>query len=396
MTEATIETTRRPPAPRAWLARLGLVLAAAAVAGCKVRYGNEWAIWLIALVPLAIAGFVTSFIYRLRAIRRFAPAQEERVQAQVSLPFRVIKATMLVLALALVVIALTRPQYGGTEKMLRVRGLDIVFVLDFSKSMYAQDVKPDRITILKQEVYAFLDGLVGDRVGVVAFAGDAVSFPLTTDYEAIRLFLRDMQPNDMPLGGTDIGLAVARGTELITSPYLTEKRSKVMILVSDGEDHGQSLEQAIQEAATRQIRVHVLGVGTGTPELIPRYLTDGTQDGFMRDDGGSYVTTSLSDEAQAALKKLASATGGTYTRSAPGKVSLPAVEKEIRKLKQSELKARKVTIYDEFYLWFLIPALVLLVLETIPGDARMKLHGWLRRRRRRDDDEEQTPEEEKP
>ncbi|MBW2261650.1 MAG: VWA domain-containing protein [Deltaproteobacteria bacterium] len=371
---------------RARLALLAPCLAALALAGCKVRFGNDWAIWLLAVVPVVIAGYVASFILRRRALGRFAPGRAEALSERASLAKRAVKATLMVLAIGLAVVALTRPQYGGKEKMLRVKGLDIVFALDFSKSMYAQDVKPDRITMLKQEVMAFLDELTGDRVGVIAFAGDAVRFPLTTDYEAVRLFLRDMLPHDMPVGGTNIALAVQGGTELLTSGYTKKKRSKVMILVTDGEDHGGGVVEALRFAREKGVKIFVLGIGTGTPELIPRYLTDGTQDGFMRDSGGSYVTTSLSAEGEEMLGSLASSTGGTYTRSAPGKISLPAVEREIRKLKQSELKARKVTIYEEFYLWFLIPALILLVLETMPGDARSHVaEMWARWRRRREE-----------
>jgi Ca-activated chloride channel family protein len=365
---------------------LGPGLVALALAGCKVRFGNEWAIWLLGVVPVVIAGYVASFVLRRRALRRFAPGKEEALSADVSLAKRVIKATVMVLALSLCVVALTRPQYGGKEKMLRVKGLDVVFVLDFSKSMYAQDVKPDRVTMLKQEVMAFLDQLTGDRVGAVAFAGESVRFPLTTDYEAVRLFLRDMTPHDMPVGGTNIAAALEGATELLTSGYTKKKRSKVIVLVTDGEDHGGGVEEAARLAKGKGVRIYVLGIGTGTPELVPRYLSDGTQDGFMRDSGGTYVTTSLSEEGEEMLRKVASTTGGTYTRSAPGKINLPAVEREIRKLKQSELKARKVTIYDEFYLWFLIPALVLLALETIPGDARTRF-GEIWRRRRRDREE---------
>ena len=361
-------------------------LAALALAGCKVRFGNEWAVWLLAAVPVAIAGYVASFIHRRRALRRFAPGREEALNEAASLAKRAVKATFMVLAIGLAVVALTRPQYGGKEKMLRVKGLDIVFALDFSKSMYAQDVKPDRITMLKQEVMAFLEELTGDRVGVIAFAGDAVRFPLTTDYEAVRLFLRDMLPHDMPVGGTNIAMAIQGGTELLTAGYTKKRRSKVMILVTDGEDHEGGVEEALRIAKEKGVKIFVLGIGTGTPELIPRYLSDGTQDGFMRDSSGSYVTTSLSGEGEEVLSSLAKSTGGTYTRSAPGKISLPAVEREIRKLKQSELKARKVTIYEEFYLWFLIPALVLLVLETIPGDARSHISEmWSRWRRRREE-----------
>jgi Ca-activated chloride channel family protein len=339
-------------------------------------------VWLLVFVPVVIGGYIASFVLRRRALRRFAPGREEAVGSEASLAKRVVRATLLVLALGLGIIALTRPQYGGKEKMLRVKGLDIAFVLDFSKSMYAQDVKPDRTTMLKKEVMAFLDQLTGDRVGVVAFAGEAVRFPLTTDYEAVRLFLRDMRPDDMPLGGTNMALAIQSGTELLVSGYTKQKRSKVMILVTDGEDHAGGVEEAVRAARDKGVRIYALGIGTGTPELIPRYLADGTQDGFMKDSDGAYVTTSLTGEAEDMLGSAASLTGGSYTRSAPGKVSLPAVEREIRKLKQSELKARKVTIYDEFYLWFLVPALILLVLETIPGDARTRLRALIEAWRR--------------
>jgi len=371
---------------RTRVALLAPLVASLALAGCKVRFGNDWAVWLLAAVPVVIAGYVASFILRRRALRRFAPGREEALFERASLAKRAVKATLMVLAIGLAVVALTRPQYGGREKMLRVKGLDVVFVLDFSKSMYAQDVKPDRITMLKQEVMAFLEQLTGDRVGVIAFAGDAVRFPLTTDYEAVRLFLRDMIPHDMPVGGTSIALAVQSGTELLTAGYTKKKRSKVMILVTDGEDHAGGVDEALRIAKEKGVRIYTLGIGTGSPELIPRYLSDGSQDGFMRDSSGSYVTTSLSEEGEEMLGNLARSTGGTYTRSAPGKISLPAVEREIRKLKQSELKARKVTIYEEFYLWFLIPALILLVLETIPGDARTHLaEVWARWRRRREE-----------
>ncbi len=369
------------------LAVAAVGLLALLLAGCRVRIGNEWAPWLLLLPVLAIAGHVVSFMMRRRSVRRFMPGREAAAFEDASLAKRTVKASLQVLALVLMIVALARPQYGGKEKMLKVKGLDIVFALDFSKSMYAQDVRPDRITISRQEVMAFLDELTGDRVGVVAFAGEAMRFPLTTDYEAIRLFLRDLQPTDMPVGGTDIALAIRTGTDLLATNKIGEKRSKVMVLVTDGEDHGGGMDEAIADAKAKGVRIYVLGVGTGTPELIPRYLGDGSQDGFMRDSDGNYVTTSLSTQGEDVLGKVAGDTGGTYTRSAPGKISLPAVENEIRKLKQSELKAGMVTIYDEFYIWFLIPCLVLLLLETIPGDARSRLgrawREWRSQRRTR-------------
>lgn len=360
--------------------------------GCRMRIGNEWALWLFIAVPLVIALMIASFNLKNRALSRFASGAKdekdgtrkwgwEQLAASVSLGRRAVKSVLVVIALGLCIGALARPQYGGTEKMLKVKGIDMAVVLDFSKSMLARDVRPDRIGRAKKEVEELIGKLTGDRVGVVAFAGSAISFPLTTDYEAISLFLRDVSPNDMPMGGTSIAAAIEAGVKLLTSDPSSKKRSKVLLLITDGEDHeGQGVE-ASREAAKHGIRIFVLGVGTGTSEIIPKYLDDGTQDGFMKGEDGRYVTTSLTSENEDKLKGIAKNTNGIYIRSAPGKISIFPVAEEIRKLKQAELKARKVTIYDEFYLWFLIPAIVLLMLESLINDSSKGLWALIRRRK---------------
>ncbi|MFH1436829.1 MAG: VWA domain-containing protein [Pseudomonadota bacterium] len=358
------------------------MLTAFATGGCRMRIGNEWALWLLVAVPLIAGVMILSFYLKTRALQRFAAGAKddkgverkwgwEQLAAKVSLTRRAIKAVLLVVILGLCIMALARPQYGGTEKMLKVKGIDMAVALDFSKSMLAKDVRPDRIGRAKQEVNELIRKLIGDRVGVVAFAGSAVSFPLTTDYDAISLFLRDLSPNDMPFGGTNIGGAIEAGVTLLTADPTSRKRSKVLLLITDGEDHEGEGVKASKEAEKQGIRIFVLGVGTETAELIPRYLEDGTQDGFKQDSDGSYVTTSLTPENEDGLKQIAKNTKGIYIRSAPGKISVFPVAEEIRKLKQAELKARKVTIYDEFYLWLLIPAFILLVLESLINDAKI-------------------------
>lgn len=364
--------------------------------GCRMRLGNEWALWLMLALPLVIAFMIVSFNLKLRTLGRFAEGAGEgpegsrrwgweQLASKVSLGRRAVKSVIMVLALGLIIGALARPQYGGTEKMLKVRGIDIAVALDFSKSMLARDVRPDRIGRAKKEIDELMSMLTGDRVGVVAFAGSAIAYPLTTDYEAISLFLRDITPNDMPLGGTDIGGAIEAGVKLLTADPAGKKRSKVLLLITDGEDHEGGGVDMAKAAAKNGIRVFVLGVGTGTAELIPRYLDDGTQDGFQQNEDGKYVTTSMTPEIEESLKKIAKNTNGIYIRSAPGKISVFPVSEEIRKLKQAELKARKVTIYDEFYLWLLIPALVLMLVESLINDSKEGLWALIRRRRKHED-----------
>ena len=388
--------TRAPlSGPRA--ARLVLLAAVLVTAGgCRMRMGNEWALWLLAGLPLVIALMIVGFVRKQRALGRFASGAAgqkdgarrwgwEQLAAGVSLGRRAVKSVLLVLALGLLVGALARPQYGGTEKMLKVKGIDMAVALDFSKSMLARDVRPDRIGLAKKEVDGLIGKLTGDRVGVVAFAGSAISYPLTTDYEAISLFLRDLSPNDMPLGGTDIGAAVEAGVKLLTADPTSKKRAKVLLIITDGEDHEGRGVEASKIAAKNGVRLFVLGIGTGTAELIPKYLDDGTQDGFQQDADGKYITTSLTPEGEGNLKTMAKNTQGIYIRSAPGKISIFPVADEIRKLKQAELKARKVTIYDEFYLWFLVPAAILMLLESLVNDSKVGILRLVWRRRKEEE-----------
>jgi Ca-activated chloride channel family protein len=359
-----------------------------------MRMGGTKFLWLFLLVPFVITLMILAYRSKIVALKKFAPGAKaeseetakwgwEEISKNLSLVRKATKSTIMVCALIFLIGAMARPQYGGTEKMLKVKGIDIALAIDFSKSMLARDIRPDRITRAKKEIEELLGKLTGDRVAVVPFAGTAISYPLTTDYGAIGLFLRDIKPYDMPLGGTNIGAAIESATKLLTSDPSSKGRSKVIVLLTDGEDHeGQGVEAA-KEAAKHGIKIIVLGIGTGTAELVPKYLEDGTQDGFQQDVDGKYVTTSLSPENEEKLKEIARDTKGIYIRSAPGKINIFPVIEEIRRMKQEEIKARKVTIYDEFYIWLLLPAFLLLLVECLISDSSEGIIKYLWRRRRR-------------
>src|SRR4051812_16596963 len=175
-----------------------------------------WLLWLLVLVPvLGIALFV-GYRLRLRAAERFgADSTLKRLLLGRSSGLRVARAVLVLLGIACAIVALARPQYGSRTRMLRKRGIDVVVALDFSKSMLARDVRPSRIDRAKAEITAFLNELGGDRVGIVAFAGETMEFPLTVDYAAAALFFRDLGPYDMPVGGTAIGRALTAAKRLL-------------------------------------------------------------------------------------------------------------------------------------------------------------------------------------
>lgn len=344
-------------------------------------------LWLLALVPLL--GIVLLVAVRMRrsaALRFGTEVQLARLVVGRSSGLRASRAVVLLLGIAALVLALARPQYGSRTRMLRKRGVDVVVALDFSKSMLARDVRPSRIDRAKAEVTAFLDELGGDRVGLVAFAGETMEFPMTVDYAASALFFRDLGPYDMPVGGTAIGRALTAAQRLLerASRGLAQgdakaeggnQRARIVILLTDGEDHEGEPVAAAEELAKLGARVYVVGIGTRAGEPIPTYADDGTWTGYLRDEKGQPVLTALTADNEAQLKKLAAVGGGKYFAAGRGSVGMEQIRAEMRRMKQTELAARKITVHEERYAPILLLAFLLIVLEALLPEA------WLARRR---------------
>lgn len=342
-----------------------------------MTWAHPQALWLLALVPAAAAALWWNAARRRRATQMFGrSATVDPLISGGAQWWRAVRAALLMLGMALLIIAFAGPQYGSRTRVLRKRGIDIVIALDFSKSMLAQDVHPSRIKRAKAEIERLLGELDGDRVGLVAFAGDAMAFPMTVDYSAVRLFLRDLGPMDMPVGGTAIGKALIAAKRLIESSHPRggdesepDPRSKVVILMTDGEDHEGDPIAAAEELAAAGIEVYAVGIGSGTGEPIPTYAADGTLTGHMKDANGRLVMTSLTPQNEAMLEKIASITGGRYVRAQEGTVGMSQIRAELAKLQASERKARRITVHENRYALILLLAFLLVVLESILPEA---------------------------
>jgi Ca-activated chloride channel family protein len=268
------------------------------------------------------------------------------------------KAVLLILGLSFVVIALARLQFGTHLEMMKREGIDIIVALDVSNSMLAQDMKPNRLEKAKQELRSIIDRLKGDRIGLIAFAGEAfVQCPLTLDLGTARLLLQVMDNQSVSIQGTSIASAIQVAQKSFESK---EKKHKVLVILTDGEDFGGNIEQAAEDARNDGIKVYTVGIGNPAGEPIPILDRQGNQVGFKKDENGEVIMTKL-DEAT--LRKLSLTTGGKFYSASAGEMELDKIFDDIAGMEKKELEGTLVTKYDDRYQWPLLLALILIVAE---------------------------------
>jgi Ca-activated chloride channel family protein len=289
-------------------------------------------------------------------------------------PRKVLRAIYVTVAVALLALALARPQAGGRAKLEKQRGLDLVVALDFSNSMLARDVYPSRLERAKRELERLIDRLAGDRIGLVAFAGETLTYPPTTDYAAVKLFWRDLSPADMPVGGTAIGPALNASLELLKRLRSRggESRSQVILLLTDGEDTESEPVQVAETAQKLGVKIFAVGIGSPSGELIPQVNEEGQVTGYLKDREGKYVTSRL---AEGMLSEIATKTGGEYLRADARRFGVEAIESALAGLKRTENEARLVKQYDEVYEFLVLPAFLLLVGEACVNERRRRVAG---------------------
>jgi len=327
-------------------------------------------VWLLLLVPLLVLSFALSFTRKRRRLARLGDqALIARMSANVSPARQVLRSVYVTMAVMLLVVALMRPQAGGRAKLEKQRGLDMVVVLDFSKSMLARDIYPSRLERAKRELERLMDHLAGDRIGLVAFAGETLSYPPTTDYAAVKLFWRDLQPSDMPVGGTAVGRALKAAIDPLVRLRSKggETRSQIILLLTDGEDTESEPLEVAAEAARLGIKIFAVGVGSRSGELIPQVDQEGKVTGYQKDREGKYITSRLAEDM---LSQIAAKTNGEYIRADAKRFGVETIEAALAGLKRTENEARLVKEYDEVFEWFLFPAFLLLVAEACMSERR--------------------------
>ena len=342
------------------------------------RFGVESLLYLYLFLPALVALEWWAATRRRRALDRFGErGRIERLTAAVSRRGRNIRTALMLAGVVLLVTALARPQFGDRVDTVRREGQDLVVALDLSASMMAEDVAPNRLAAAKLAVSRLIGRLDGDRVGLVAFAGEAfVQSPLTTDYAAATLFLNAMEPDLVPVPGTDLGAAVDVALDGFRE---TGERDRLLVVITDGEDHEGTLDAAIERAVDAGVRVYAVGMGSTEGVPIPSFDESGAPSGFLRDEAGTVVTTRL-DEAT--LQVMADRTGGTYYHAAAGgAAAFDSLVDELAGGEGEEIESREVTRYEEQYQIFLGLALLLLLAEGLLPERRRVPDPWVGRLR---------------
>lgn len=339
--------------------------------GVGVRLAHPQFLWLLLAVPAIVIAYALGFAQRRRLLERLGSARLIARMADASTARKVLRASEVTLAVALCALALARPQAGGRAKLQRQRGLDLVVALDFSKSMLAKDVYPSRIERAKRELETLMERLAGDRIGLVAFAGEPLVYPPTTDYAAVKLFWRDMNPFDMPVGGTAIGKALRASLDQLKRLRIKgiETRAQVVLLLTDGEDTESEPLKVAEEAAQIGVKIYAIGIGSRSGELVPELAPDGQVTGYVKDADGKYVTSRLAEDF---LARVAAMTGGEYFHADPRRFGVEQVEAALAGLKRAENEERLVKQYDEMYEFLVAPAFVLLCAEACAGERRRR------------------------
>jgi Ca-activated chloride channel family protein len=322
------------------------------------------------VVALFAGALVLASIRRSRATATFGePALVSKLESFDAAGRRALKGVLLVIALVSAFLALARPQWGRGTKLVPATNLDVVLVLDYSKSMYARDVAPSRIARAKAEVSKLTRELPGARFAAVAFAGEPMSFPLTSDSAAIGQFFRQLEPNDMPVGGTAIARALERARELLARDPKSKEHVRVIVLVTDGEDLEGDPVAVARNAAEEKTRIDVVQIGGRAPEPVPEVSADGRVTGIRRDEEGKPLTTELSADGEAQLAEIAKVTGGAIVRAERGETGIDEVARGLKRMMREELAERVETAFDEEYMWPLGAAVLLLIVEGLVPEA---------------------------
>ncbi|MGB5404656.1 VWA domain-containing protein [Robiginitalea sp.] len=329
-------------------------------------------LYLLGILPVLLVLFLLHQLWKRRLQRRFADPKLLKDLAPDRSMFKPqIKLVLLLMALTFLVMGLVNPKMGTKLETVKREGVDVVFAVDVSKSMLAEDIAPNRLEKAKRLVSEIINELASDRVGIIAYAGQAYpQLPITTDYGAAKMFLQSMNTDMLSSQGTAINEAI----ELAATYYDDEEQTnRVLFVISDGEDHSEgSVMDAVDLATEQGIQVYTIGVGgaKGAPIPIKR---NGIVESLKKDIDGEVVITRLNEEI---LMDIAAEGNGAYIDGENTAAAVEAIQEILSQMDKKEFEAKQFAEFKDQFQWFLGGALILLLLDIFVLERKT---AWLRK-----------------
>ena len=327
--------------------------------------------WLLLIIPIILVLFFVLQIWKRKAQNKFADKHLlNRLSPNRSLFKSLLKIVMLSLAFLCFTIALVNPKIGTKLETVKREGVDIVFAVDVSKSMLAEDIAPNRLEKSKQLVTQIINNLASDRIGIIAYAGKAFpQLPITTDYASAKMFLQNMNTDMLSSQGTAINEAINLAKTYFDDE---EQTNRVLIIISDGEDHSEEAVQVAEEASEEGIKIFTIGVGNekGGPIPIKR---NGVVLNYKKDKQGETVITRLNEQT---LKDIASEANGVYIKGDNTNEVVEQIREILNKMDKTEFEAKQIAEFKDQFQWFLGFGLFFLFIDIFFLERKTE---WLKR-----------------
>lgn len=315
-------------------------------------------LYLLLVLPVLVMLFLFQVYWKKKKQKEFGDLELIKKLSPTKSRFKpVLKFCTVLLALTGLILALVNPKIGTKMETVKRQGIDIVFALDISKSMLAEDIAPNRLEKSKQIISQIINSLGNDRIGIVGYAGSAYPvLPMTTDYSIAKMYLQNMNTNMVSSQGTALNDAI----NLATTFFDAQDTSKLIILVSDGEDHGDGAEEASEIAKEKGIKITTVGVGTINGGPIPIKGDNGVIAEYKKDNQGEVVITKLNP---ATLENIAQNTKAAYIEGNNTKQVIEQLKNVLDNIEKTEFESQEIAEYQTQYQWFIGLAFFLLLLD---------------------------------
>ena len=327
--------------------------------------------WLLLIIPIILVLFLVLQIWKQRVQNKFANKRLlNKLSPNRSLFKSMFKTGLFCLAIASLVIALVNPKIGTKLETIKREGVDIVFAVDVSKSMLAEDIAPNRLEKSKQLVTQIINNLASDRIGIIAYAGKAFpQLPITTDYASAKMFLQNMNTDMLSSQGTAIDEAISLAKTYFDDE---EQTNRVLIIISDGEDHGETAVEVAEEASNEGIKIFTIGVGKNKGGPIP-IKRNGVVLNYKKDRKGETVITKLDEET---LRNIANEANGSYINGENTNDVVEQIREILNKMDKQEFESKQIAEFKDQFQWFLGFALIFLFLDIFLLERKTE---WLKK-----------------